>query len=168
MSQAIPVVTKQDVLDAIKSVKYFHDGLLTVAIVTTTSGVKHTGESACASELKYNKELDEQYALDMATNKVWHHLGILLKEKLALLTTAKEPSGTINSLGSPVSYLTRPLVVHAIPMTWGDYCKATGTDPALGPEEEKNGYVSSIENDPEVTWRPTGYFESLVDVGVRQ
>lgn len=173
----VPQVTKQDVLDAIKSVKYFYDGLLTVAIVTTVSGVKHTGESVCASELKYNKEMGEKLALDMATSKVWHHLGILLKEKLALIDSVGAPTGEILNLGSPVTYVGTN-VIHAVPMDRQAYNDLRGWQLPKDENGEDLGYlVQATQGSPlqtlkgfsgYISWSPREVFERTYTTGVRQ
>lgn len=161
-----PTVTPQDVLDSIKEEKYIVDGLLTICILTLQNGTKVTGESACASPARYNKELGEQYAKAKALEEIWPRLGYVLKEKLSLIEKAGRPFGKITEIGEPLTYAGHS-IVHAVPMTLGEYYKLRGWAVPADEDNEANGYVVQEARTQHLNWKPQHVFELIYDINLR-
>lgn len=161
-----PTVTPQDVLDSIKEEKYIVDGLLTICILTLQNGTKVTGESACASPARYNKELGEKYAKEKALEEIWPRLGYVLKEKLGLIEKAGRPSGRITELGDPITYVGHS-IVHALPMTRGEYNTLRGRTVPPDEDANDNGYVIQEGRTQHLNWKPQDVFEMIYDINVR-
>lgn len=161
-----PTVTMQDVLDSIKEETYFYDGLLTICRLTMQNGTKVTGESACASPERYNKEEGENRAKAKALEEIWPRLGYALKEKLCLIDKAGRPYGKITELGEPITYVGTN-VVHALPMTRGDYNKIQGWIVPVDQDAEDNGYLIQEGLSGHLTWKPQDVFEKIFDINLR-
>lgn len=161
-----PTVTMQDVLDSIKEEVYFHDGLLTICRLTMQNGTKVTGESACASPERYNKEEGETYAKQKALEEIWPRLGYMLKDKLHLIDLASKPWGKITEVGSPITYVGTQ-VVHALPMTLGDYNAMKGWAMPVDQDAEDNGYLIQEGFTGHLTWKPQDVFEKIYDINLR-
>lgn len=161
-----PTVTMQDVHDSIKEEQYFYDGLLTICRLTMQNGTKVTGESACASPARYNKEDGEKYAKEDALREIWPRLGYVLKEKLYLIDLASKPWGKITEVGEPITYVGTN-VVHALPMTRGNYNVLKGWALPVDQDAEDNGYLIQEGFTGHLTWKPQDVFEKIFDVNVR-
>ncbi len=167
-----PRVTKQDVDDFIVRDEYHVHGLLTFCILHLKNGFTVTGQSACASAANYNADIGNRLAREDAVNKIWPLLGFELRTRLALIEKAGAPSGKITELGSPVTYVGTK-VIHAIPMTRGDYSIYCGRDE----NGDDNGYLveyvdGGAPNVPGhtgyVSWSPREVFEKAYGTPVRQ
>ena len=173
-----PRVTAQDVDDAVQRETYtlLPDGITTVCQLTLQNGFSVSGESACASPANFNAEIGQRLSYAQAKSKIWSYLGYLLKEKLSLIQKAGKPSGAILSLGSPVTYVGTK-VVHAIPMTRGEYNVLRGWQLPADENGEDLGYlVQYADGGPSnqhgftgyISWSPRDVFERSYDCGVRQ
>lgn len=166
-----PRVTKQDVLDFIKSERYLYSDTLTFCVLTLENGFTVTGESACASLANYNKEIGDRLAKENATNKIWGLLGFELRSRLSLIEESGKPVGEILKVGSPVSYITKPDVVHVVPCTRQQYLKlfpeCTGYK---GLDLETNGYAVQFSGTDHAVWYGADHLLDRVDIetGVRQ
>ena len=87
MSTSIPTVTLEQINSKIIKEQFFNlDGTtLTICLLTLQNGFVVTGESACASPEKFNKEIGDRIAKENAVHKIWALEGYLLKESLYLL-----------------------------------------------------------------------------------
>lgn len=171
-----PRVTKDDVLDAIAKEEFLYTATLTFCVLTLVNGWTVTGESACASPANYNKEIGDRLAKDNAISKIWGFLGFSLKEKLHILSGASPASADMLEHGEPKLYLYVPKTCHAIPMTYGEYCKIS--DQPLSPHDiypaETNGYLVEFpyvdHRGSEVKtqiFREQARFEKTVEFGIR-
>ena len=76
-------ITEEFLLSRIKSKKFRKlTNCLTICVITTINGFEVTGESACVTEEKYNKETGERVAFEKAKNKLWSYEGYLLKQQI--------------------------------------------------------------------------------------
>lgn len=171
-----PRVTKQDVLDFIKSEKYLYSDTLTFCVLTLENGFTVTGESACASLSNYNKEIGDRLAKENATNKIWGLLGFELRSQLSLIEKAGKPSGQILNLGSPVTYVGTK-VIHAVAMTRLDYNIYRGWELPKDENGDDNGYLveyvdggtpNVFGHTGYVSWSPADVFEKSYGTPVRQ
>lgn len=87
MSTSIPTVTLEQINSKIVKEQFLYpEGTtLTICILTLQNGFTVTGESACASPEKFNKEIGDRIAKENAVHKIWALEGYLLKESLYLL-----------------------------------------------------------------------------------
>jgi hypothetical protein len=67
----IEKVTKEWIDANVRTVKFFRDDTLTIAVVTLTNGFKVIGESACMNPADFDAELGMKLAVDRALTKVW-------------------------------------------------------------------------------------------------
>lgn len=172
-----PRVTEADVQAAIAKEEFLVTGCLTICVLTLTNGNTVTGESACASPANYNKEIGERLSRDNATKKIWPLLGFSLKEKLAVLDAAPQPTVAMLKAGIPKLYLYKPKTCHAIPMTFGEYLTHAG-QPADRSDPytlETNGYLVEFPYVNErgqpgtmQIFREQQRFEKTVEFGIRQ
>lgn len=171
-----PRVTKQDVLDFIKSEKYLYSDTLTFCVLTLENGFTVTGESACASLANYNKEIGDRLAKESAINKIWGLLGFELRSRLDLIEKAGKPTGQILNLGSPVTYVGTK-VIHAVAMTRLDYNIYRGWQLPKDENGDDNGYLveyadggaPNVFGHPGyVSWSPADVFEKVYGTPVRQ
>ena len=171
-----PRVTKQDVLDFIKSERYLYSDTLTFCVLTLENGFTVTGESACASLANYNKEIGDRLARENATNKIWGLLGFELRSRLSLIEKAGKPSGQIFNLGSPVTYVGTK-VIHAVAMTRLDYNIYRGWQLPKDENGDDNGYLVEYADGGApnvfghtgyVSWSPADVFEKAYGTPVRQ
>ena len=171
-----PRVTKQDVLDFIKSEKYLYSDTLTFCVLTLENGFTVTGESACASLANYNKEIGDRLAKENATNKIWGLLGFELRSRLSLIEKAGKPSGQILNIGSPVTYVGTK-VIHAVAMTRLDYNIYRGWQLPKDENGDDNGYLVEYSDGGTpnvfghtgyVSWSPADVFEKAYNTPVRQ
>lgn len=171
-----PRVTKQDVLDFIKSEKYLYSDTLTFCVLTLENGFTVTGESACASLANYNKEIGDRLAKENATNKIWGLLGFELRSRLSLIEKSGKPSGQILNLGSPVTYVGTK-VIHAVAMTRLDYNIYRGWQLPKDENGDDNGYLVEYADGGTpnvfghtgyVSWSPADVFEKAYGTPVRQ
>lgn len=179
IQQAVaPRVTLQDVEESVARESYtvLPDSTTTVCQLTLQNGWTVTGESACASPANYKKETGETLARASAVSKIWGFLGFLLKTKLSLIEKAGKPTGTILSLGSPVTYVGTK-VVHAVPMTRGEYNVLRGWQTPAMEDPESLGYLVQYADGGQtnvagfsgyISWSPRDVFEKAYDVPVRQ
>lgn len=78
-----PRVTLDDLNAKIDREQYHvFDDVLTICVLTTTTGFTVTGESACASPENFDQELGAKFARENAVRKLWGFEGYLLRERL--------------------------------------------------------------------------------------
>lgn len=79
-----PRLTPAKIDEVIKSEQFhvFPSSCLTICCLTLANGFTVTGESACASQDNFDKQLGEKIAKENARNKIWALEGYLLKQKL--------------------------------------------------------------------------------------
>lgn len=79
-----PRLTPAKIDKVIKSEQFhvFPGTCLTICCLTLANGFTVTGESACASQDNFDKQLGEKIAKENARNKIWALEGFLLKQKL--------------------------------------------------------------------------------------
>ncbi len=171
-----PRVTAQDVQDFIKREEYHVHGLLTFCILHLNNGFTVTGQSACASAANYNEDIGNRLARADAVNKIWAFLGFQLRDRLSLIENAPAPSGSILSLGDPVTYVGTK-VVHAVAMTRQEYNDHRGWPLPKDENGSDNGYLVEYvdggkPNHPGhagyISWSPVEVFEKAYNVGARK
>lgn len=64
-------VTKEQIEEQIKTVKYTYDVGTTICVITLKSDWKAVGVSQCASQEWYDKELGEQIAYSRSLDKLF-------------------------------------------------------------------------------------------------
>ena len=78
-----PRVTLESLLALIANEDYtVHGGVLTICVITTTTGFMVTGESACAAPENFNAELGRKFAREQAIDKLWGFEGYRLRTQL--------------------------------------------------------------------------------------
>jgi hypothetical protein len=83
-TKTAPKVTKDGITAKIKDVKYIHEDLLTICIITMQNGFMVNGQSAPASPDNYDQEVGMTYAYENAFKQLWVLEGYLLKERLSV------------------------------------------------------------------------------------
>jgi len=94
-TKTAPKVTKDGITAKIKDVKYIHEDLLTICIITMQNGFMVNGQSAPASPDNYDQEVGMTYAYENAFKQLWVLEGYLLKDQLSTAprsSQAPEPS----------------------------------------------------------------------------
>lgn len=161
-----PRVTKEDVLASIENEEFLYTKTLTFCVLTLKNGFTVTGESACASPANYNKEIGDRLAKENAINKIWSHLGFELRTKLTLIEKAGKPFGKITEMGDPITYVGLS-IVHAMPMTRGDYYAMRGLVVPPSEDAEDNGYVIQEGRTQHLNWKPHDVFEAIYNIDMR-
>lgn len=161
-----PRVTKEDVLASIEDEEFLYTKTLTFCVLTLKNGFTVTGESACASPANYNKEIGDRLAKENAINKIWSHLGFELRTKLTLIEKAGKPFGKITTLGKPITYVGNS-IVHALPMTRGEYNTLRGWTVPPDENADDNGYVIQEGRTQHLNWKPQDVFEKIYDINLR-
>lgn len=172
-----PTVTKEQVQAAIKGETYtvLPDGVTTVCQLTLSNGYTVIGQSACASPENFDPVKGNYYAKEQAVQKIWPLLGWDLKNDLSLLAKAMPLSGNIAFMGK--TYIGTK-VVHAEPMTRGEYNKVRGWEVPANENPNDLGYLVQYADGQEtnvpgytgyVSWSPRDVFErSYREVGQSQ
>ena len=68
---AFEKVTREFLESQIMALDYFYHGTLTIAVITTPTGFKLVGESACMNPDDYNIDIGRKLAAENALNKLW-------------------------------------------------------------------------------------------------
>lgn len=168
--QVAPKITPARLDEVIAKEEYhvFPGTNLTVCVLTLSNGFTVTGESACASPENFNAEIGRSIARRNAKDKIWSLEGYVLRNKLALIEEAGQPSGNILSLGSSVATYVGTKVVHATPMTRQAYNDLRGWDLPADENGDDGGYLVQYADggannvdgfDGYVSWSPQDVFE---------
>lgn len=190
-----PRVTKEQVENYIKRKYFFTDaegikgatllgqktnvpraamGLTTFCVLVLQNDFTIVGESVCTSRENYNRDIGERLAQEKAISKVWEFLGFQLRTNLAMIEEAGIPTGAITKLGKPVYTYTGTKVVHAIPMSRGEYNRMRNWQLPLDQNPDDEGYlVEYISGEVVVlgfsgyiSWTPKEVFERNYCVGI--
>lgn len=174
-----PRVSLDDIKAAIASEIYFTAGaaaralevpaadgldLLTICILTTSSGFSVIGKSAPASPENFDVEKGQTFAYEDAVKQLWPLMGFALREKLAQAPDALfEPhNGMRRYIGTKA--------VNARPITRGEYCELRGWTVPENEGPMDPGYLveytDKLQDPPNVpgfkgyvTWSPADVFE---------
>lgn len=150
--------------------------MLTFCVLTLQNGFTVTGQSAAASPANYNKDIGQRLAKEDAVKKIWPFLGYELRTKLHLMDRAGAPTGRITTLGTPAGTYVGTKVVHAIPMTKGEYNKLRKWEVPPGENPEEKGYLVQYTDggptnvygfDGYISWTPENVFERAYNPGLR-
>lgn len=147
--------------------------VLTFCVLTLRNGYTITGQSACADPKSYDKEIGRRIARKSAVDQIWPLLGFDLRNRLA----------RANSLLKSVAFDPQPgfatyvgtKVVHAKPMTRGDYNIMRGWIIPENENENDPGYlveyadrIEDLQHVPPhsgyVSWSPKDVFEKSYKV----
>lgn len=147
---------------------------ITVCLLTMKNGFTAMGKSAAASVANFNEEVGRTYARKNAIDKLWEPMGYELRSKLALIEQAGAPTGFIATHEEVKTYLGTK-VVHAAPLSRGDYNKLRGWEVPADEDPEDEGYLveyvdGGAKNHPAfsgyISWSPRDVFEKAYNVGV--
>lgn len=175
--QVAPKITPARLDEVIAKEEYhvFPGTNLTVCVLTLSNGFTVTGESACASPENFNAEIGRSIARRNAKDKIWSLEGYVLRNKLALIEEAGQPTGGILSLGSRVATYVGTKVVHAVPMTRQAYNDLRGWELPADENGADEGYLVQYADggaknvdgfDGYVSWSPQDVFEKAYTLGV--
>lgn len=158
-----------------------HPGtLLTICVLTLKNGFTVTGESACADPGNFKEDIGRTIARRNAADKIWSLAGYELKTKLALIDEARPT--TLHGLmlfgeseyTDPKTYVGTK-VVHAMPMTRGDYNNLRGWKLPENENVMDEGYIVEYADggapnvpafDGYISWSPKDVFERAYMLGV--
>lgn len=157
-----PTVTMEKIEANIKDTTFYYHGLMTICVLELQNGFTVTGESACAHPDRYNKEMGEKIASDNAKQKCWALMGYALKNDVNLLLGSSPKSKTWlkTYIGTKV--------LHAAPMSRGDYNKLQGWVIPENENPDDEGYLveyadGGIPNNEKfmgyISWSPKRTFE---------
>ncbi len=157
--------------------------LMTICVLTLKNGFTVQGISACASPDNFNADTGKHFAREDAVEKIWPLMGYELRSQLAMIEQASPAeSGLYHAapFTGEVTHLdfttyTGTRVVHATPMTRGNYNKLRGWVCPENEDPADEGYL--VRSDSRVcenvqgmkgyvTWLPKHTFEREYQTGV--
>lgn len=147
---------------------------LTLCLLTLKNGFTVTGESACADPANFKEDVGRTYARKQAIEKLWTPMGYALREKLYLIEQAGAITGKILNLGEVHTYVGTK-VVHAVPMSRGDYNELRGWEVPADENPDDLGYLVQYADGGApnvdgfggyVSWSPKDVFEGSYTTGV--
>lgn len=157
-----PRVTKDEMLANIKEETFFQHGLLTLCVLTLQNGFTVVGESACAVPGNFKKDVGQRLARGDAEGKVWALMGYELKTKVSMVLNGRPPSTP------DLKTYVGQKVIHAKPMSRGEYNEYRGWDMPVGENPSDQGYlVEYADSDAYQSWSPKAVFEAayqMIDV----
>ena len=136
--------------------------LLTICVLVLKNGFTVHGTSACADKANFDPEIGRRIARANAKSHIWAHLGFELRTKLNLVENAPAPTvpGMTTHVGTKV--------VHAAPMTRGDYNFFRGWPVPADENPNDDGYLVEYADGGEpnvpgffgyVSWSPKDVFD---------
>lgn len=176
VKQTAPKVQPEDLEKEIAKEEYhlWPSTNLTSCVLTLKNGFSVSGESACADKANFNAEIGRSISRRNAKDKLWSLLGFRLRDKLQLLEEAGKPTGFIATHEDVKTYVGTK-VVHAAPLSRGDYNKLRGWEVPVDENPEDEGYLVEYvdggkPNHPSFTgyisWSPKDVFEKSYSTGV--
>ena len=153
----------------------FEGTTLITCVLTLKNGYTVSGESACADPTNFKEETGKALARKEAKSKIWALEGYVLKNKLAKLEAIAAPGGRMADFDQGYKTYVGTKVVHAVPMTRGQYNTLQGWILPLGQDPEDQGYLiqyadGGAPNHKDFTgyisWSPKDVFEKAYATGV--
>lgn len=174
-----PRVSKAEVERAIREGKVtftvLPNGRTTVCQIELFSGrFSVEGSSACVSKENFNKGYGENHAFEAVEDEVWKALGTVLAWRLSKIDAAGAAEGKITEYPGLETYVGTK-VVHAVPMSRGDYNALRGWEVPVDENPADAGYLveytdgggPSVPGFPGyVSWSPADVFERSYTVGL--
>lgn len=169
--QTAPKIHSEDLDAQVSEVQYLQvpGKTLIYCVITMLNGFTVTGESACADPANFNEEVGKSIAFRNAKDKMWSLLGYELKTRLNKLNTVPAPQGKLVELGGKVKTYIGTKVLHALPMSRGEYNRYRGWELPKDENGEDPGYLVEYADSQDtnvvghrgyVSWSPKDVFDS--------